>query len=183
MKQDVAYAFGPDPDPDRHAGTALLARLGRAPKDGLVLDRITLVGHSTGAIYIAQWLSRSRDHLPADFKQDLVFLAQAIIYELFADTLATRAPTPGLPPIRAATDWLAQTWNAASADVIALQHWCRTHRAGGEAPNPHRPPSCPSRHGWPRSTSRWWKRRCKRCGRRWPSPKPLEPDAGFLTAC
>ncbi|HNB45220.1 MAG TPA: alpha/beta hydrolase [Thauera aminoaromatica] len=93
MKQDVADAFGPDPN--RHAGTALLARLGRALKDGLALDRITLVGHSTGAIYIAQWLAHARDHLPADFKQDVVFLAPAITYELFADTLAKHADRIG----------------------------------------------------------------------------------------
>lgn len=93
MKQDVADAFGPDPD--RHAGTALLARLGRALQDGMALDRITLVGHSTGAIYIAQWLAHARDHLPENVKQDVVFLAPAITYELFADTLAKHADRIG----------------------------------------------------------------------------------------
>lgn len=59
---------------------------------------------------------------------------------LLAATLATRASKPDRLAIRAATDWLAQTWNADSADVIALQRWCSAHRAGSAARKPHRPP-------------------------------------------
>jgi hypothetical protein len=58
---------------------------------------------------------------------------------LLATTLATRAPQPDRLAIRTATDWLAQAWNADSADVIALQRWCKTHRAGNAARKPHRP--------------------------------------------
>lgn len=85
MKQDTADAF--DPDPDVHAGTALLSRLKAAFASGLELDRITLVGHSTGAIYIAHWLENSTSYLPEGFKQDVVYLAPAITYDYFADTL------------------------------------------------------------------------------------------------
>lgn len=58
---------------------------------------------------------------------------------LLAATLATRAPKPDRLAIRTATDWLAHAWNADSADVIALQRWCKTHRAGNAARKPHRP--------------------------------------------
>lgn len=85
MKQDTADAFGPEED--IHAGTALLARLGRAIAGGMKLDRITLVGHSTGAIYIAHWLARAADYLPAALKHDVVFLAPAISFDLWARTL------------------------------------------------------------------------------------------------
>jgi hypothetical protein len=85
MKQDTEDAFGPDPNV--HAGTALLARLGDALQRGAKINRITLVGHSTGAIYIAHWLAHSAKHLPADLKQDVIFLAPAISFDLWAQTL------------------------------------------------------------------------------------------------
>ena len=125
MKQDVVDAFGPDPD--RHAGTALLARLGRALKNGMALDRITLVGHSTGAIYIAHWLAHSRDHLPEDFKQDVVFLAPAITYELFADTVAKHADRIGQFRMFAMHDALErddQVWGG-DEDLADSQDWRR----------------------------------------------------------
>ncbi|MCK7495131.1 MAG: hypothetical protein MZW92_31585 [Comamonadaceae bacterium] len=78
-----------------HAGTALLARLRDAIARGMKLDRITLVGHSTGAIYIAHWLAHSRDYLPATLKQDIVYLAPAITYDLFARTLDTHGARVG----------------------------------------------------------------------------------------
>lgn len=85
MKQDTADAFGPDRDV--HAGTALLARLQAAIANGLQLNRITLIGHSTGAIYISNWLATSAQYLPKEVKQDVVFLAPAITYDEFAATL------------------------------------------------------------------------------------------------
>lgn len=93
MKQDTEDAFGPDPNV--HAGTAFLARLRNAIAHGMKLDRITLVGHSTGAIYIAHWLAHCRDYLPATLKQDVVFLAPAITFELFARTLDTHGARIG----------------------------------------------------------------------------------------
>lgn len=82
MKQDCRDAFGAEPD--RHAGTALLSRL---KQSGVQLERITLVGHSTGSIYIQQWLEHSGDYLPPGLKQDVVFLAPAITYDEFAASL------------------------------------------------------------------------------------------------
>ena len=93
MKKDTADAF--DPDPNVHAGTALLARLQRAFNTGLQLNRITLVGHSTGAIYIAHWLENSRRYLPEGLKPDIVFLAPAITYDHFAHTLRHHLPQFG----------------------------------------------------------------------------------------
>ncbi len=93
MKQDVVDAFGPDPQ--RHAGTALLSRLGAALNDGLQLQRVTLVGHSTGAIYIAHWLEHAAKFLPPTLKQDVVFLAPAITYDRFAESLRQSAARIG----------------------------------------------------------------------------------------
>lgn len=86
MKMDTSDAFGPNPNV--HAGTALLARLRAAIAAGLKINRITLVGHSTGAIYIAHWLEACSRYLSETTpKQDVVFLAPAITYDLFAETL------------------------------------------------------------------------------------------------
>jgi len=85
MKQDALDAFGLDPD--LHAGTALLHRLNQAMADGPALPRITLIGHSTGAIYIAHWLAKAHTMLPPSVRFDLVFLAPAISYELFDRTV------------------------------------------------------------------------------------------------
>jgi hypothetical protein len=85
MKKDTEDAFGTDSN--LCAGTALLMRLKTAFATGFALDRITLVGHSTGAIYIAHWLANSRRYLPETLKQDVVFLAPAITYDQFAQTL------------------------------------------------------------------------------------------------
>jgi len=85
MKKDTRDAFGPDPD--LHAGTALLARLRDALGNGLELDRVTLIGHSTGAIYIANWLQSSAGYLPAGLRQDVIYLAPAINYAEFSELL------------------------------------------------------------------------------------------------
>jgi hypothetical protein len=87
MKQDALDAFGPDPQ--RHAGTALLQRLKEAMAGGLDLRRITLVGHSTGAIYIAHWLAAADKLLPPGVRFDVVYLAPAITYDLFDQTVST----------------------------------------------------------------------------------------------
>lgn len=85
MKQDTLDAFGDDPD--LHAGTALLTRLRDAHAGGMPLTRITLVGHSTGAVYIANWLDRAADLLPDSVAFDVIFLAPAITYDRFAGVL------------------------------------------------------------------------------------------------
>lgn len=84
MKNDTRQAFGDHPE---CAGTALLTQLAAAMQgpDKLELDRITLVGHSTGAIYIANWLEHSG--ILGKRKQDVVFLAPAITHAAFARLL------------------------------------------------------------------------------------------------
>ena len=89
MKKDVSDAFGPNVD--FFAGTALIERLRRALQAGKTINRITLIGHSTGAIYIAEWLEAADVLLPPDVKFDVVFLAPAITYERFAKCLKNNA--------------------------------------------------------------------------------------------
>lgn len=111
MKQDTSDAFGPNPDV--HAGTALLTRLQAALNGGLELRRITLVGHSTGAIYIAHWIENSAKYLPATLKQDVVFLAPAITCDLFAKMVRENSSRVGRFRMFAMTDSLEredQVW-------------------------------------------------------------------------
>lgn len=86
MKQDVADAFGPEVE--ACAGTILLDRLNKAIDAGAQIDRITLIGHSTGAIHIAEWLKAADAMLPPGLRFDVLFLAPAITYERFARCLA-----------------------------------------------------------------------------------------------
>ncbi|GFF08540.1 hypothetical protein [Stenotrophomonas maltophilia] len=85
MKQDTLDAFGDSTD--LCAGTALLERLRTAHASKPLLSRITLVGHSTGAVYIANWLDKAAKLLPAEIVFDIVFLAPAVTYERFATTI------------------------------------------------------------------------------------------------
>lgn len=93
MKETVENAFGDGPE---CAGTALLRELAAAMQDGeskLELERITLVGHSTGAIYIRHWLAHSA--VLGRIKQDVVFLAPAITHLEFAALLDTQGERIG----------------------------------------------------------------------------------------
>jgi hypothetical protein len=89
MKKDTRDAFGADPDV--HAGTALLARLKAAMENGLSLERIFLVGHSTGGIYISNFLD-AVDALGFDpaVKFDVVLLAPANTHRVFDQTVTQR---------------------------------------------------------------------------------------------
>lgn len=84
MKQDTADSFGPDPE--QFGGTAVIAQLAMAAAEGKA-PKVTLVGHSTGAVYISHWLSAADALMPADFKFDIVFLAPASTCSLMAETL------------------------------------------------------------------------------------------------
>jgi hypothetical protein len=124
MKQDTADAFGPNPDV--HAGTALLSRLQAAFNAGLDL-RITLVGHSTGAIYIAHWIENSKQYLPAALKQDIIFLAPAITHDLFAKMLQEHSDRVGRFRMFAMRDELErddQVWGQ-DDDLSGGQDWRR----------------------------------------------------------
>jgi hypothetical protein len=83
MKQDTARAF--QPDPAAYGGTAFLAELGERWRSGL-RPKITLVGHSTGAIYICHLLENSAA-LPPDIQFGVVLLAPAANFKLLNSTL------------------------------------------------------------------------------------------------
>jgi hypothetical protein len=84
MKKDTADAFLPG---ENHGGTALLAELQKLDQVGVPLPRITLIGHSTGAVYICNFLEAAAQMLPTA-KFDVVFLAPAVTYEKFGATIA-----------------------------------------------------------------------------------------------
>lgn len=83
MKKDTADSFGPDPQ--AHGGTAFLDSL-KNQADGNNPPRVVLIGHSTGAVYISEFLKHADNELPANFKFDVVYLAPASTFRLTSDT-------------------------------------------------------------------------------------------------
>lgn len=84
MKKDTKDAFA---DPATCAGAALLAEIDKQQNAlNKRFKRIVLVGHSTGAIYIAHLLEASATLLP-DTKFEIVLLAPAVTYKTFAATV------------------------------------------------------------------------------------------------
>jgi hypothetical protein len=90
MKKDTEDAFDPAPAPaGREAGgLALLQGLKTRLEAGHPAPRITLIGHSTGAIYICRFIERADQLLPAGVRFDIVLLAPAVDFKLFARTMA-----------------------------------------------------------------------------------------------
>ena len=84
MKKDTADAFGDDSS--QYGGTAFIQGLRKLDEEGR-RPRVVLVGHSTGAVYICHFLKKAHEVLPADFKFDVVYLAPAVTFQLFAATL------------------------------------------------------------------------------------------------
>ena len=84
MKEDTADAFK---DGTEYAGTAFLTEL--ATQAGVIGDapRITLVGHSTGAVYICNFLKAASTLVP-NLKFDVIFEAPAATHDLLAATAA-----------------------------------------------------------------------------------------------
>lgn len=82
MKKDTADAFGKKRK--TYGGTALLSEL--AAQSGTNPPRITLVGHSTGAIYIAELLDKAEELFPEQHF-DLVFLAPAATFRKISATI------------------------------------------------------------------------------------------------
>jgi len=80
MKQDTVDAFGGDPAV--HAGTAIMKHLRQWWQPG---RRITLVGHSAGAIFCGNFLEALDDVLPPEAKTDLIFLAPACTFRFVND--------------------------------------------------------------------------------------------------
>lgn len=83
MKKDTLDSFGSDP---RCCGTTVLKELGRLHAEGKSFARITLIGHSTGAVYICEWLDAAAIHAP-DLQFNIIFLAPAVRHERFAAAL------------------------------------------------------------------------------------------------
>lgn len=83
MKTDTADAFK---DSQEYGGTALLTELG-SQLEGVAAPRITLVGHSTGAIYICNLLKAAAQQFPAP-QFDVIFEAPAVTHALLAATAA-----------------------------------------------------------------------------------------------
>jgi hypothetical protein len=84
MKKDPADSFGDDAA--IFGGTAFLEAL-REAMDPTRPTRITLVGHSTGAVYISEFLDKATSVLPATVRYGIVFLAPASTFEKTAATL------------------------------------------------------------------------------------------------
>lgn len=84
MKKDTADSFGDDGD--IFGGTALLDSL-RDAIDPATPPRITLIGHSTGAVYIAHFLDKAKVLLGDEQKFGVIFLAPASNAELTAGML------------------------------------------------------------------------------------------------
>ena len=89
MKQDCDDAFAGDPEVN--AGTALLARVRDELNAGKDLARITLIGHSTGGVYICACIEAAESLLAREVQFDIVFLAPAVSYERFASMLSKHA--------------------------------------------------------------------------------------------
>ncbi|MEM8670322.1 MAG: alpha/beta hydrolase [Planctomycetota bacterium] len=86
MKRDTSDAFGDDPE--QHGGTAFLERLLKQVESGHI-PRITLVGHSAGAIYVSNFLLAANRVLPAEVKFDVLLLAPAVEFKLFHQAIAS----------------------------------------------------------------------------------------------
>lgn len=87
MKNDTAQSFQDDP---AACGTAVLDELARLDAAGQRFARITLVGHSTGAIYICHFLDAAAKRAP-NLQFDVIYLAPAVTYSVFSDMLARHA--------------------------------------------------------------------------------------------
>jgi hypothetical protein len=81
MKKNTADAFGIGPS---FGGTAFLTHLASHWQAG---QRLTLVGHSTGAIYIGHFLEHADRVLPAEARVDVVLLAPACTFGFLAERL------------------------------------------------------------------------------------------------
>ncbi len=84
MKKDTADAFGVADG----AGEVVLAEWARLATGAAALPRVTLIGHSTGAIYINHWIRRSAALIP-QLGYDVVFLAPACTFDDFGSVLQT----------------------------------------------------------------------------------------------
>ena len=83
MKGDTADAFKPG---DEHGGTMFLHALRDALAAGTAAPRITLIGHSTGAVYIGHFLESASQWIP-DAAFDVIFEAPAATHDFLASVI------------------------------------------------------------------------------------------------
>ncbi|MEM8885812.1 MAG: hypothetical protein AAGD14_17235 [Planctomycetota bacterium] len=84
MKEDTADHF--KADAELYGGTAILSVLAERLQAGAT-PRVTLVGHSTGAVFIAHFLEAARQRLPDSMKFDVVLLAPASTFRLSSERI------------------------------------------------------------------------------------------------
>lgn len=87
IKKEVDEAFGTTQD---CGGASLVSQINALWAAG-VKPRITLIGHSAGSIYISRLLKELDAKMPPDFKVDVVFVAPACTFAVFADALKSAA--------------------------------------------------------------------------------------------
>lgn len=89
MKQDTRDSFAAH---SNACGSAVVAELHRLRGQHRLFQRLTLIGHSTGAIFICEFLDALAAAMPDltrdELSVDLVFLAPAVTHERFAAALS-----------------------------------------------------------------------------------------------
>src|ERR1051325_7485668 len=88
MKKDTSDAFSAAAS----GGTLILQRIRElaAGSPASTFDRITLIGHSTGAVFICNLIDAAAVVCP-DAKFEVIFLAPAVTHTRFAKTLENKA--------------------------------------------------------------------------------------------
>ena len=96
MKKDTADSFEPG---DSYCGSGVVGQLKKLQDQGQAFPQLTLVGHSTGAIFICNFLdAAAAAGLTTPIK--IVFLAPAVTHQRFAAALRAHAGTPRMAAFR-----------------------------------------------------------------------------------
>ncbi len=99
MKKDTADAFMENIEPGKEPGgtmflKALAGHLAKIGPGGL-RPRVTLIGHSTGAVYICNLLAAAGRWLPPGYKFDIILLAPAVSFARFSECMAANGKWVG----------------------------------------------------------------------------------------
>jgi hypothetical protein len=96
MKKDTADSFQAGPS---FCGSGVIRELRALEREGQAFPQITLVGHSTGAIYICNFLDAAKaEGLTTPIK--VVFLAPAVTHKMFGKAVAAHQGTSRLHGFR-----------------------------------------------------------------------------------
>ena len=85
MKEEVGNAFG---DPAVCGGSALVNQISTMWAGG-TKPRITLIGHSAGSTWVSVLLKQLNVVMPSDFAVDVVLIAPACTFTVFADAIGS----------------------------------------------------------------------------------------------